>query len=334
MELELSDMSSNNPVPTGSIEHRQYPIGALPANEVAGILVNPLCKEQIALDPLMQEWKQKASLYNSIPPANLNTVDTDILPLNVSAGVKVKIDAVVSSCRSMLPPSFDLAFVPIEKLVTPQKSVIVERARVSFGKATGVLSQDAIAQFCLGTPVSVPQIDAALLGVGANPQAPNQVVFVYQFSSLDMDVRPIFPSGLQPFQTVNWSAPGSTHPLELKSIPVTVGPGAASVIVRKVPIGVTGTGSVIYRLIIQNGVHRIFRLAEMGNSHVAAVVHTVTPNELEAVMVDTPREILIGQRPLTIGDLVNSKITKAFQWRRAQNVFKLQVTVQHDRTFV
>lgn len=282
----------------------------------------------------MQEWKQKASLYNSIPPANLDTIDTDVLPLNVSPGIQVKIDAVMSSYRRMLPPLFDLAFVPIEKLVTPQKSVIIERARDSLAKATGILSRDQIAEFCLGTAALVPQIEAMFLGMAQNPQAPNQVAFVYQFSSFDMDIRPVLPSGLQPFQTINWSAPGSTHPLELKSIPLTVGPGASPVIVRRVPIGVSGTGSAIYRLIIQNGVHRIFRLAELGNTHVAAVVQTYTANEMEPVMVDTPREILLGQRPLTMGDLVNPKITKAFDWRRAQNVFKLQVTVQHDRTFV
>src|SRR5712692_3926425 len=114
-------------------EHRQYPIGALSANEVAGIRANPLCEETVTFDALMQEWNQKVTVFNSLPVPNIAATDSDIQPLTVSPAVKQKVDDVISSYKGFLPPSFDLGFVPIEKLVTPQKSVILERARNAFG---------------------------------------------------------------------------------------------------------------------------------------------------------------------------------------------------------
>ncbi len=332
------------------IEHRQFPIGAMPSTEVAGILANPLCKEQITLDMLMQEWKQKSQTFSQLPQPDVSATDSDLQPLGVTAAVQQKIDAVISSYRNLLPPIFELALVPVAKLVTPQRSVIIERARNTLGGRTTQLSVDEIAEYCLGTPAKVANIDAMFLN--QNQKSPNEVQLSYQFSSADQDVRPLLPSPFSPFRKTDWSAPGARHQLHLQTIPFAVGPGQSTVIVAKVPagnvistpFGVTLTigpgGPALaapqptYRLILLNGVHRVFRLAELGHTHVAAVVSPTNVNELAPLVVDTPREMLLAQRPLLVSDLTDSAIAKSFEWKKASRVYKLQITIQSDQTFI
>lgn len=317
---------------TRANQTRLYPIGALSAGDVAGILANATCKEPIDLATLMNDWTAKSAVYQNTRPANPNALDTDVQQFHVSANVQNKIRDVLASYRIFLQPTFTQGYIPIEKIITPQKSVIIERARALFGGTANRLSDDDNAEFCLGTPITPPVIDIKFLGI---QQAPNELTFNYQFSALDDDIRPIPPNIFQPFVEVDWSSRGSPHRLKLNSVAFTVGPGASPLVtIAKIPLGPVGpNGAPAYRLVLMNGVHRVFRLAELGNTHVAAIVYPANLNEIPQPLVDTPREALLAPRPLMIRDFLNANITKTFAWERVKVVFKLGLTMKQERLF-
>jgi hypothetical protein len=319
-----------------SLEHTQYPIGALPPDEAEGILADPLCVDTVTLDALMQDWRAKNQVFQGLPAPNLNVTNANLRPVKVSQGVMQKIQDVIASYRNYLPAAYDLAFVPLNMLVTPQRSVLLERAHRFAAGATQPLSDDENAELCLGTPIRVPQIAAKWLGSGTNPQNPNQFTYMYQFESDDQDIRYLQIPPLGSLRTVNWAVDGAPHAFDLETVPISVGPGTPLVQVLKVPVGLTitpqGVQTPIYRLILQNGVHRVFRLAELGNQDVAAMVHEVSQDKIPNVLVHTPKAALFSARPLVVTDLANAAISRSFDWQKAKRLVKLQVVVTAETT--
>ena len=317
------------------VDHRQYPIGALSANEMMGILAQPLCADKIGLDNLMQDWRNKNQMFRTTSMLNLNIQGQTLQSLNVSPDVLIKIQNVITSYRYYLPANFELAFVPLDTLIVPQKSVLLERAGKFLPGMTGPITDDQNAELCLGTPVYIPEIRAEMLGSGINPQNPNQFTFVYQFESADQDIRYLGIPPLENLKTVDLSPEKAPHKFTLKSIPITVGPGTPLVQVFKVQIGFMpspqGIQVPIYRFILHNGVHRAFRLAQLGNKYIAALVHEVTQDELPNILVDTPKGMLFSQRPLLIKDLADSTISRTFDWKKAKSLVKLQITVNAEK---
>ena len=319
-----------------NLEHGQFPIGALTPTEVEGILAQPLCTDTVTLDALMQDWRAKNQIFQGLPAPNLNATNADLLPLSVSQGVMQRIHDVIASYRNFLPPTYDFAFVPLEKLVTPQRSVLLERAHNFASGATQPLTDDENAELCLGTPIRAPQIDVKLLLSATNPQNPNQLIYVYQFESEDQDIRYLSILPLDPLRTVNWAIEGAPYTFNLETIPISVGPGLSLVQVYKVkvPFGYSvssqGIQTPVYRLILNNGVHRAFRLAELGNKYIAAVVYEMNQDEIPNVLAETPKAALFAPRPLVVADLANAAISRSFDWQKAKRLVKLQVTVTHE----
>lgn len=320
-----------------NLQHRQYPIGALPAEEVRDILAHPLCRDTITLDALMQDWRLKNQVFRGMPTPNLNATNADLRPLNVSTSVMQRIQDVIKSYRDYLPFSYDLAFVPLDMLITPQKSVLLERARAFASTATRTLSDDENAELCLASPIRVPQIDAKLVWGAINPQNPNQFTYVYQFESDDQDIRFLSIPHLKPRQ-VNWATDGAPHSLNLETISLSVGLGPPPVQVAKVPVDLVGSSSgfksPVYRFILWNGVHRAFRLSELGNKYITAIVFEMNHDYFPNLLADTPKAVLFSQRPLIVTDLANPAISRSFDWQKAKKLVRLQVTVTVDNMFV
>ncbi|MDA4114201.1 MAG: hypothetical protein OK474_09165 [Thaumarchaeota archaeon] len=312
---------------------RLYPIGALSEREVAEIRTDPLCADDVGIDALMSEWHAKSDIFRSLPREPLGVLDSDLLPLNLSAQIEEKVQTLLSSYRVYLPNTYDLALVPISRLVSPQKYIHQEHARSSFDGVSRMLTDDENARFCIGTPVRDAKIDAAFLGCPKGETA-EEFNFLYQFSSDDQNIRYIPPMPLKPLQDLD-IADGSAANYGVKAVTVSVGPGLPFVHILKVPVGLDGIGRrPVFRLIIANGVHRIFRLAELGNTHVAALVQTMDWQELPPTFIETPRDLLLGPGALKVTDMVNGAITRTFRWKKSKRVIKLQVKVLQDVSFV
>ncbi len=316
----------------GSVD-RLYPIGALSQRDVADLRLDPLCVDSVDIDSLMQEWRAKSLKLRSELRPLLASADSDILPLNVSPEVKAKIDKLVAAYRSFLPAIYELGMVPLAKLVSPQKHVDVDYAKAAFDGISRKLTDDEVASYCLATPIRDAAIDASFLGYPKGPSG--EFSYLYQFSSDDQNVRYIPAVPLKPLQDLDVSDDGGEARYDVKAIAVMVGPGTSFVHVLKVPVGLdTSTGKTVYRLIISNGIHRLSRLYELGNTHAAALIQQVDIREVPDPFIETKRESLFGADALRLTELVDPSLTRVLKWKRTKRVIKLQINVQQDISFV
>ena len=316
------------------IEHRLYPIGAFSEKEVVAVFTDALCAEDVSIDELMNEWRAKTQAFESAAPPDLDVLDSEFLPIAVKEETVERIESILRSFRYYLPPTFDLAFVPIRKLVTPQMSISREHARSVLKGTEGPISDDENASLCLGSPLPSHQIEAAYLGSPKTPSFQNSFSFVYQFSSDDPNLRFIPMQQLKPVRDMNLATEDAPFSYDAKAIPVAVGLALPIVHILKVPKGSDpATRMTTHRLIIANGIHRIFRLAELGNTHVAALVQTMSYDDIPNPFIDGPKDKLFLPKPLTISTLADDHISRAFKWKKSRRVIKLQLTVNQEISY-
>lgn len=323
---------------TSEALERIYPLGALSEREVADIKVDPFCCDPISLDELIEEWKTKSRAFQSKLPRSLGVADREIIPLNVTPETKRKIDSLINAFRPYLPlPGFyTLGLVPIDRLISAQRFVEPEYARKSFGGISRTLTDDENAEYCLGNPVRDTKIDGSFLGTSddKNTAVSNGVEFIYnyQFSSESQNIRFIPPMPLRPMQDLDNSMGGNgSGEWMVKAVPISVGPGLPFVHVLKVPMFIDpASHESVNRLIISNGFHRIFRLAELGNTHVAALVQRMDARELPERFIEAPRESLFMPNALTVTDLLDKEISRSLAWKKSKRVIRLMIKVVQD----
>jgi hypothetical protein len=65
-----------------------------------------------------------------------------------------------------------------------------------------------------------------------------------------------------------------------------------------------------------NGIHRIFRLAELDDTHVAAMVQTLRYDEnMPGIFIDSRKEQLFVPRPpLTVPAMTDGNVSRLFKW--------------------
>lgn len=310
-----------------------YPIGALAQRDVADIKLDPLCADTVGIDALMDEWRAKAETYRSRTQPPLDARDSDVLPMKVSPAVSEKIQLLLSSYRPYLPIAYDLGFVPVSKLVMSQRRIELEHARESFEGISRKLSDDENAEYCLGQPIRDVRVEAAYLG---SPKgSPSEFNYQYQFSSDDPNLRYIPAMPLKPFQDLDLSEHGSPYHWNVKAATVSVGPGLPFLHVLKVRSRASQfSREPLYRLILSNGFHRAFRLAELGNTHVAAMVQSIDWSELPELLIETPRDALLGPSPPRLTDLTDPATTRTFKWKRSKRVIRLQLRITQEVSFV
>jgi hypothetical protein len=105
--------------------------------------------------------------------------------------------------------------------------------------------------------------------------------------------------------------------------------------VLKVPRGTDpATRMTKHRLIIANGVHRVFRLAELGNTHVASMVQTMSYDDVPNPFIDGPKDKLFVPKPVTISTLADDHVSRLFKWKKSRRFIKLQVSVNQETSYV
>jgi len=309
---------------------RVYPLGALSEREAADIKVDPFCTDQVTLDELIEDWKVKSKTFQSRLPRSLGASDREILPLEASPETRKKIETLLTACRPYLPSVYTIGLVPIEKLISAQRFVEPAHARRAFNGMTRPLTDEENAEHCLGNPIRDVRIDGSFLGSN-DAEGMTEFVYNYQFSSDDPNVRFIPPMPLKPMQDLNNSMGNGGTEWKVKSVPISVGPGLPFVHVLKVPVYIdNATREPVHRLLISNGFHRIFRLAELGNTHAAALIQTMDARELPERYIMAPRESLFAPNALKLTDLLDKEITRSFAWKKSKRVIRLMIKVVQD----
>ena len=316
------------------IEHRVYPIGAFSEKEILSVYTDSLCAEEATVDDLMNEWREKVQAFERTPSPSLDPSDSDLLSIAAKAETVERIESMLRSYRDYLPPTFDLALVPISKLVTPQVSISRDHASSILKDATGPVSDDENASLCLGSPASTGRVEAAYLGAPRGPSFANSSTYVYQFSSDDPTLKFIQVPALRPIREVDLATEGAAFSYHAKSIPVMVGLGLPIVHVLRISRATGPSGPTVSRLALANGIHRVFRLAELGNTHAAAMVQTLSFDEVSNPLIDGPKEKVFASKPITISTLADGGVSRVFKWKKSKRVLRLQVTVNQEASYV
>jgi hypothetical protein len=319
---------------TDTVMERLYPIGALSERDVTDIRLDSFCVDTIPLESLMEERRKKFQVFRSMTRGSLDASDSDLLPLRIAESSQAKIRDLLSAYRVYLPAVYDLCLVPVSKLVSPQRYVDMQYIRGEFDGLDRVLTDEENARYCLGTPVRDSHIDATFLGY---PKVPSgDQAYLYQFTSEDQNMRYIPPMPLKPLYDMDVSAEPGKAQYNTKAIALLVGPGLPFVHVLKVPIGMEASSQTAprYRLIISNGIHRAFRIAELGNTHVAALVQHLAPPEIPDPFVETRRDVLLGPGALRLEDMANPALSRIFSWKKTRRVLKIQVSVSQELSFI
>ncbi len=311
-------------------EHRIYPIGAFSEREMVETFTDGLSAEEVSIDELMQDWRDKARAFEAMAPQKLEVLNSDLLPLNVKEETMRRVNSVLASYRYFIPPIFDLAFVPISKLITPQKSLSQDQLGRLLIDARGPLSDDENALLCLGTPLPPAVIDSTYLG-SPKSMVQNRFEYNYQFLSDNPNVRFIPPLPFKPVRDINLAVEGAPFAYDAKVVPIAVGLGLPLVQVIKIPTGVDPqTKAATYKLVLGNGVHRAARLAELGNTHIAALVQFLRFEELPNPFIDGPKEHLLVPRPITITMLSDETVSRRLRWKKVRRTVKLHIAVSYE----
>ena len=217
----------------------------------------------------------------------------DIRPIeNVD---KPKIENALSKIKLYAPydshPT-NIYSVRISKLVTPQLVINLSRAqkRSNLRKDMSANELFDLSFESAGHPETITR---QTLGIGPNGGA-------LLFTSYDEDIRLYHPPQYRKIP-INEKDP---HSPTFESVNIPVGGGLPFVAAFRVQ---TGFGT---RLILNNGMHRLYKLAEAGYEWCPSVVSDLVPLEFPDPFVDTPRGIILdpNSNPPLITDFLNKDI--------------------------
>jgi hypothetical protein len=265
---------------------------ALPPQAVLSQL--DLIAEPSNKDILLKMWQRANAAYNGLanPFRSLASPD-DVQPLE---GVsKTKVDALVERTK-LYPPydshTFSINNVRISKLVTPQLSVNPERAKNRADIKPG-LSSEQLLDLAFKSGSKHAPVNRQTIGIAGNGGA-------VLFTSYDEDVRIHHPPQYRKLPVNEKDHDGPT----LENVCFAVGGGLSVAAAYQIPVP-GGT-----KLILSNGIHRVYSLAREGYEWCPLVVCDLTAAELPEPFVELPKDFLLNptQNPPLATDFLNNDI--------------------------
>lgn len=277
--------------------------GALPAQALLAQLDGGALAPPLDRPTLLAKWQGSNAAFRATGlPSRSFVQDRDIRPLPSKLAKDVQ--AVIDRASTYSPfesHPLTAAVVQIEKLVTPQLTVNLERIR-----RRGPLSKDAsigeLVQYMFHSSIGAPEISRQTLGLAPNGGA-------LMFTTYDEDVRlhqpPLFRS--LPANDKDPKAPS------LETISFPVGGGSPFPYAMRVPI-LPG----LSRLVLANGIHRTAAAAIAGVKEVPMLVGEFQPLEVPDPFVETPRQLLLdpNSNAATIADFANKSVAIELEYYR------------------
>ena len=267
---------------------------------------------------LQRDWDRANQEYNRAPdPSRSYLVPGDTRDLR---GVNPS-DLKVTIERVRLYPPFDshpptLVAVRVAKLVTPQLTVSLPRAR-----RRAEISKQASDKELFGvsfSPSGAPEpVNHQILG-----QGPNQGATI--FTSYDEDVRPHPPM----FRDLRLEERDPMSQV-LPSLSIPVGGGIPFIMGYRIEIA-----PGLERVVLANGIHRAFRVAEAGCEWLPLALCTLAPLELPPQIVELPNQMVTnpGANPPLLTDFLDSDVTMHLEYHPVLKVVRVNWQVEQYAT--
>ncbi len=241
----------------------------------AGFIINPSDRTT-----LLTQWEKASREYNKQANGFRSFVsEEDIRPIETVSSAKK--EALLKRIK-VYPPydshSTQLCNVRIDKLVTPQLTINESRAEKR-AKIKPNMSEEELFDVAFNSAGQPEPITRQILGMAPNGGA-------VLFTSYDEDIRLHHPPQFRNLP-INEKDPESPS-LESVCHPIGGGlPFASAFRVEVLP------GSS--RIILNNGIHRVFRLAGAGYEWCPMLVTDLLPLEFPDPFVELPRDFLLAQ---------------------------------------
>lgn len=268
---------------------------ALPQQALLSQLDAGFIAEPTDRNVLQGLWEKTNKSYSSCgPPSRSFVTRNDIRQLD---GVdQSRVESLLRRVRLYSPydsHATNIYNVRISKLVVPQITINASRAerRAKIRQGMNMTELFDLAFESAGEPASITR---QILGMGSDGES-------LLFTSYDEDIRLHHPSLYRKIPLNENDV--HSHSLESVCLPIGGGlPFAAAYIIQIAP----GTS----RLILANGIHRVYRLAKAGYEWCPLLVCDFTPLELPEPFIDLPRDILLNpnSNPALITDFLNDEV--------------------------
>jgi hypothetical protein len=267
---------------------------------------------------LQRDWERASRAYNRAPNPSRSYLEPD--DIRHLEGVNPS-DLSRTLERVRLYPPFDshptsLVAVRVAKLVTPQLTVSLPRAR----RRAEILGHASDAELfdVSFAPSGAPEpINHQILG-----QAPNQGATM--FTSYDEDVRPHPPM----FRDLRLE---ERDPLSqvLPSLSIPVGGGIPFIMGYRIELS-----QGLERVILANGVHRAFRVAEAGCEWLPLALCALAPLELPPQIVELPNQMIASPmaNPPLLTDFLDPDVALHLEYHPVMKVVRVIWQVEQYAT--
>jgi hypothetical protein len=277
----------------------------------AGIIAKPTDKNE-----LQEIWKKTNQEFKKLDPNRSCLTVDDMKPLLLKDDKKLT--KMLDRLKKYPPYSthnFGIYDVNISKLITPQISINVSRADRRADIKRG-MSMDELFDVSFNMSPNPPEIVRQVLGM-------NQQAGSIQFTSYDEDIRVHFPP-----QFVNLPV-NVDDPLgpSLESASFLIGGGHPFAAAYKVEVNQNTS-----RLILVNGIHRVYKMASTGYQRVSLAICDLTAMELPSPFVDLPKEILLGTNPCMLIDFLNNDIAIPLEYYTQLKTLRLSWNAENYTT--
>jgi hypothetical protein len=256
-----------------------------------GFIAEP--KDRAALQEI---WQKANHAYGEVGPASRSYANLDdVRRIDDAPGGKIE----KTLRRIKLYAPYDshpteIVNARISKLVTPQISITLSRAQRR-AEIKPNMSTDELLSVMFESKGEPEPITRQILGI-----APNGGALI--FTSYDEDIRLHNPPQ---FRRIPINDKDSRSP-SLESVCHPIGGGLPFAAAYRISFG-----GGISRLILSNGIHRVYALAKAKYEWCPIAVCDLSPIEIPEQFVDLPKEILLNpnQNPPVITDFLDEKVT-------------------------
>jgi hypothetical protein len=278
----------------------------------AGFIAEPKDREE-----LKALWENASRAYQEVSIVNRSLsylADTE----KIDDTEEHRVEKILK--RVKLYPPYDthqtgIFNVNVSKLVTPQISITESRAEERANVKPGMTLDDQLSIMFESKGEGEP-INRQILGIAANGGA-------LIFTSYNEDIRLHNPPQFRPIQ-INEK---DTDSPSLESVCHPVGGGLPFAAAYRVSFGGPSRPS---RLILSNGIHRVYSFAKAGYQRCPLAVCDLSPIEIPEQFVDLPREILLNpsQNPPLITDFLNERLVIKLNMHTLLKTIRLNWSVE------
>lgn len=301
-----------SPIPEAIVKklslHAAIPQQALIAQLENGLIAHPADQET-----LLEAWTKATASYAQCGPPSRSFIGASDLQ-SVKAVDPKRVEATLQRIRMYSP--FDthgtgLFDVPISKLVTPQITLNVARATAR--SLRGQPDPSSIFKLAFEQIGESSSINRQVLGMSPNAGS-------VLFTSFDEDVRLHHPPV---YSDVALNKRDAASPL-LDAVCLLIGGGPSFITAFRVTLE---SGDV--RLVINNGIHRVYGLAKAGVTKIPVAICDLQPMEVPDPFVDLPKQVICDPRfnPPLVTDFLNPDVVIELDY------FKLLKTVRLNWNF-